>query len=227
MISKEQYRFSPVYIPNSFKRNTNHWYIKSWKAKDNRIVDLYSQLEYFNFLLHEINPEVHLLCEQPLHVNCTFNGTRLNYIFDLWIKWYNGFEELVEIKPREKLIPSPSGQLEPKNWSLISLWCKENGYNCRFITDDEIISNRVLLSNSRQVLKYNPDYIDLSLRSELINKITSGINVPLNDLLSLYSHVSEETFMSTLINCYINGELDTDLKEFPFSKFTKILGLKK
>lgn len=225
MISTEQYRFSPVFLPDNYKRNTNHWYIKSWKAKDNRIVDLYSQLEYFNFLLHEINPKVKLLCEQPLHVNCKFNGIRLNYIFDLWVQWENGYEELIEIKPRDALLPSPTGQFEPKNWSLISMWCKENGYNCRFITDDEIISNRVLLSNSRQLLKYNPDYIDLSLRSELINKITKGIKINLDDFLNLYSHVSEETLMSTLTYCYIHGELETDLNEFPFSKATKIFGV--
>lgn len=225
MISTQQYRFSPVYIPASFKRNTNHWYVKSWKAKDNRIADLYSQLEYFNFLLHEINPDVQLLCEQPLHINCKFNGARLNYIFDLWVKWRNGYEELIEVKRKDDLIPSPSGNLEPKNWTLISQWCSENGYNCRFVTDNEIISNRVLLSNSRQLLKYNPDYIDLSLRSELISKITKGVNTSLINLLNLYSHVSEEIFMSTLTYCYINGDLETDLKEFQLSKLTKIIGV--
>lgn len=226
MISTQQYRFTPVYLPPNFKRHSNHWTIKSWKAKDNRFVDLYSQLEYFNYVLLEANPKVQLLCEQPLHINCILKGSRLNYVFDLWVKWIDGREELIEVKPYEDLIPSIDGHKEPKKWGLVKDWCDQNGYSCRFVTDREILSNRIYLANARQILRYNPKYIDLSFRNELLTKIPQGISASLKDLLVLYTHIPVETFMSTLVFTLINGEIFSDLEAFPFSPETRLSGVK-
>ena len=226
LISSHQYRFNPVYLPPNFKRHSNHWLIKSWKAKDNRLVDLYSQLEYFNYVLLEANPKVQLLCEQPLHINCIHNGARLNYVFDLWVKWSDGQEELIEVKPYEELLPSVNGSLEPKKWGLIKSWCDKNGYDCRFITEREILSNRVILSNARQILRYNPTYLDLSFRNDIFEKIPIGITVQLKDLLSLYSHIPLEIIMSTVVYMIINDDLKSDLDVSLFTPETLLSGVK-
>jgi len=144
----------------------------------------------------------------------------------LWVKWSDGNEELIEVKPYKELIPSANGSLEPKKWGLIKSWCDGNGYVCRFITEREILSNRIYLSNARQVLRYNPSYLDLSFRNDLLAKIPFGITVQLKDLLELYSHIPSETLMSTIVFMLINADLESDLKEFPFCPETLISGAK-
>lgn len=124
------------------------------------------------------------------------------------------------------LLPSENGSSEPKNWRLIKSWCLENDYNCRFITEREILSNRIILSNARQILRYDPVYLDLSFRNDILEKVPIGITVQIKDILSLYSHVSLEIIMSTVVFMIIHGDLGTNLDVSHFTPETLLSGVK-
>jgi len=88
--------YKPI-IPNvSNKYGNNRW--KTHSIKMNRIICLFINLEYDNWLLTECNPKIKSFCEQPFEIKLPYNSQIRTSIPDMWILYENGDEEIVEVK---------------------------------------------------------------------------------------------------------------------------------
>lgn len=82
----------PIIMPRGTHFGNNYWEVYSSKIK--RKVCLFSNLEYENFLTLELNPKIEYFCEQPLDAKVIIDGEETKTIFDFWVKYKDGTEEM-------------------------------------------------------------------------------------------------------------------------------------
>ena len=86
----------PVWTPPRGRFNNNLWQVYSPKV--DRVVNLYSDLEYDHWVLVETDPQIRLFCEQPRKIDVVIAGKSVSSIFDMWIERVTGEEEYREVK---------------------------------------------------------------------------------------------------------------------------------
>lgn len=115
-----------------------------------RIVTLYSALEYDHFVAVEQDSTIETFCEQPIRISVVIDGKPVSPLFDMWLRKKDGYEEYREIKPSDKLD-------EPGNIRQIqaeTAWCKTQGIPFRVITEQDIGLDMQALENWKQILPY-------------------------------------------------------------------------
>jgi len=142
----------PVSLPKNFKLHSN-WF-RTYGPKVRRLVDSYSELEWRFLLSLEADPNVRVYCEQFPRIDQPINGKKLNYVFDFWVRYQDGSEALIEIKPVNKLVRNMLGELTPARWDDITEWCNENQCKCRFVTDKDLKLLEKLTDNWAQILPH-------------------------------------------------------------------------
>ncbi|MEG6520872.1 TnsA endonuclease N-terminal domain-containing protein [Desulfotomaculum sp. 1211_IL3151] len=149
--------YNPI-INKSKHYGNNRWFAFSPRLK--RVVHLYSDLEFDNWVLTEMNPLVETFCEQPLRIRKGINGQLIESIPDLWIKWCSGKEEFVEVKYSFELDRSrPKTDMRTLlQIECQSQWCQENGYGYIIRTEREVRGNPIFLSNMKRLLPYLRHY---------------------------------------------------------------------
>lgn len=149
--------YNPI-INKSRHYGNNRWFAFSPKLR--RVVYLYSDLEYDNWVLTEMNPDVKTFCEQPLRICKNIDGQLITSIPDMWIRWNNKKETLVEVKYSSQL-----NWDHPKSDRRTFLqiqcqtqWCQENGYDYQIHTERDVRSNPIFLENMKRLLPYLRHY---------------------------------------------------------------------
>jgi hypothetical protein len=82
-----------------------------WSPKAGRMLSAASYLEFRHLLWREIDSTVLALCERPLQIDAYVEGEHLKYMFDAWIRFRNGEERFIEVKPEAALIDGA-----PRRW---------------------------------------------------------------------------------------------------------------
>lgn len=82
----------PIDMPRATHYGNNYFAVYSNKIK--RICHFFSNLEYYNFLSLEMNPEVESFCEQPLKIDIVLENELKHAIFDMWVSYRDGREEI-------------------------------------------------------------------------------------------------------------------------------------
>lgn len=161
--SEERQVSSMFFIEPVIKRTrngrygNNNWF--SYSPRLNRIVYLYSDLEYDHWILIENDKNIKAFCEQPLHFNEVVEGELINTIFDMWYLTNKGEHLFIEVKYASELDPLHS------NYSLRSVkqiekqkkWCQVNGYKHEVHTDHYIHKDKLLLKNYKKMMPYIDD----------------------------------------------------------------------
>ena len=70
----------PIEMPRGTHYGNNYYAVYSKKV--HRVCYFYSNLEYYNFLTLEINPEVERFCEQPLKAPINIDN-QLKHVVDM------------------------------------------------------------------------------------------------------------------------------------------------
>ena len=74
---------TPIDMPRATHYGNNYYVTYSSKLKRN--VHLFSNLEYYNFLDLECDPNVVKFCEQPLQIDVILGNEVKHAIFDAWV----------------------------------------------------------------------------------------------------------------------------------------------
>lgn len=217
---------------SSFKPvNRNGYHADMWSVfskKINRIVNLYSTLEYDAWVHFETDPNVLEFCEQPFTAHITIDGKLHSTIFDFWIKYSDMHEELVEIKYSNKIKNLIS---EANNGSINQIkvqeeWCKANSYIYRILTELTIRKDVCYLTNLKRIY-FSSLYF--SNNTEIVNRIINhfehltGNRIKLKQLLMEFTEIqSFNELLSIVSELYIEGKLHLDIKNDYISSETEV-----
>ena len=145
--------YTPVPIKRSSKYGNNYW--ETYSPKMNRTVRLFSDLEYDNWVLVETNPAVDVFCEQPFEIQYSYDGKPAKSIPDMWLKYKDGYQSLVEVKYSKELTPESKNYLKTdRQVNIQKSYCVEKGFNHRIRTEKDIRGDGIFLANMKMLLPY-------------------------------------------------------------------------
>jgi hypothetical protein len=139
----------PVWVRPQNNYGSNRWVVFSPKL--GRTVILYSDLERDHWVLVEADPRILLFCEQPLRISVRLASGPVGTIFDMWLRWREGHEELREVKYKDHVANSSraSRQLEAQ-----ATWTSLVSFPYSVMTEDVIRANPIFLANWKRILCY-------------------------------------------------------------------------
>jgi len=133
-------------MPRGSHYGSNYWEVYSKKM--GRKAYFFSNLEYHNFLVMEMDPSVVQMCEQPLEIEIMVDGKNEKSILDFWIKYTDGSEEIQEVKSVESLKADSKDYIRTKaQMHKQKLWCEENLIRYTVRSEQEIYAGEYLIEN--------------------------------------------------------------------------------
>lgn len=149
----------PIDVPRATHFGNN--YYVAYSRKLNRNVHLFSNLEYYNFLDLECDPNVVKFCEQPLKIDVILENNIKQLIFDVWARKKDGAEEMQEVKYDSEIYGN--NELSIRSQEHIrrkAHWCEENGMDFVIRTEKSLKKGRYYLQNlnvmSARLKRYIP-----------------------------------------------------------------------
>ena len=187
----------PVEMPRATHYGNNYFAVYSNKI--HRVCHFYSNLEYYNFLSLEINPEVKKFCEQPLKIEI-IQENKLQYaIYDMWVLYQDGREEMQEVKYTSMLTGNEGEALRAQEQiRREQLWCKENNIDFVIRTEKNISQGRYFLNNAHTMAARLRRYIP---------KEDKFYNHKVIELLYLYTFLTVDELKSSNL-LPINAEIE-------------------
>lgn len=138
---------TPIDMPRGAHFGSNYITVYSMKLK--RTCKFYSDLEYFNFLSLEINPEVKRFCEQPFKAPVNLDNQLKHVTFDMWVLYRDEREELQEVKYTHDITgDTPEALRSQEQIRREELWCKENNIDFVVRTEKTIPQGIFFLRNA-------------------------------------------------------------------------------
>jgi hypothetical protein len=211
-------------LPRGFEIHSDFFLFYSPKNK--RQMKFFSSLEYQHALLLEGTPEVLQYCEQPM--KAALRGKA--YVFDCWIRWRDGRQELREVKPTEKLVLNDNGARVPARWPEIVSWCDKQGYLSNFVTEKTLEPYEFVIRNWQRLVPYvleaherpRPD-----LENSLVLAVGDTPRITLGQLSRALAPERQGNVIAALANLLHKGRLMADLQHQrlgPAIEFTLNLG---
>ncbi len=204
-------KFIPIDMPRSKSFGCNYYETYSLKLKRN--VRLYSELEYKNFLTLEMDSKITEFCEQPIKINIEIDGKSESTVFDMWVHYSNGIEEMQEVKYTTDL--DPFNELSKKTRMQIQkqeLWCKTYGYNYNIRTEKVIERGTYYINNLRYLyglVKRSDNPLIRNYIKILQNKISLN-KVMIKDIINEKELLNENLFSIIALGIY-EGKIEADI----------------
>jgi len=167
--------FQPNINQIGTKYGNNRWEVYSPKIK--RRVSLFSDLEYYNWLENEMNPDIIDFCEQPTKIlNSTYSSLSKKYtIPDLIVENSDHRMTLIEVKHKTEL----DDERVKQQILLQKQWAKDHDMNFKIFTED-ILKNRYYLSIWKQIIQViaspKPEYLSVNINNIISN---SKLEIPI------------------------------------------------
>lgn len=207
-----------MYTPIDIKRNawygSNYWEAYSDKVK--RTVRFFSELEYDNWILTETNTKVKTFCEQPLRIQCLFEEKKVESIFDMWVCYHDNYEEFLEVKYSKELDPNnPKAKRSIRQTTIQKYWCKENDKNYRIVTDEEIRSNPMYLSNLKQLLYFTRSQEKrdkINYRDEVLKNILKQPS-KIKDVLTNVAFIPKEQALRIIYTMILENKIASNITD--------------
>mgnify|MGYP003716444839 CR=1 FL=1 len=194
------------------------YYLYSIKLQ--RLITLESRLEYYNWLLIEIDQDITSACEQFPRL-AKKNGEY--YTMDAWIKNKNGEEAIIEVKESKHLIEY-DGVTLPKRLHKFYGLIEKQGVSLKVITEKSLRNQSTLIQNWIEIY---PFLITLSKNTLLIKRILSLCSAIYDKsleefLFELKSDYSTQEIISHIFLLALEGKVQTDLQSAQLSNRTQI-----
>jgi hypothetical protein len=110
--------YVPLWELAASRFGSNRWIVFSVRLL--RLVILYSDLEFENWVLVESNFRIVCYCEQPFRMQAKIDGTIVTTVPDMWVLFASGQERFLEVKYRSQLSdPKVVRQLKAQK-----TWCE-------------------------------------------------------------------------------------------------------
>ena len=196
-------------------------YFAVYSKKIHRVCNFYSNLEYFNFLSLEINPMVERFCEQPLKIDIIQENKLQHAIFDMWVLYRNGKDELQEVKYPSELTGSSSEAIRSQEQiRREELWCNDNNIDFIVRTEKTIPQGRFFLNNANIIAARLRRYIsteDKFYNPRIIELLKKYERVTIEDLITnrLLPFNSE---MDHICYMYEKGLINMDIGNQPLGR---------
>jgi TnsA-like endonuclease N terminal len=180
-----------------------------WSPKAGRMLSAASYLEFRHLLWREIDSTVLALCERPVQIDTYVEGEHLKYMFDAWIRFRNGEERFIEVKPEAALIDGA-----PRRWHQIRRWCEAQGLTCDWVTDKILAQHQMLLDNWEQALPYvslatrNPDPV---LRDALRELFAQQPHLTVSSIPGFLLSHDPDRVVAEVFSLLYDGEVQADL----------------
>lgn len=193
----------PIDMPRSTHYGSNFYTVYS--RKNNRVMNFYSNLEYYNYLNLEANSNVKSYCEQPYKIDFVQDGKLKHAIFDTWVEYWDGTSEFQEVKySRELSGDDPVSLRSIEQIRREEAWCEENNIKFVIRTEKELEKGPFYIQNLNAIVArfrryipsesefYNPRIINaLDLNGplfieDLVKNKLLPINNEMNHICYLY-----------------------------------------
>lgn len=177
---------TPINMTRATHYGNNYYEVYSKKLK--RIVRLFSDLEYANYLTLEMNPNVETFCEQPLEIEVLIDDEFKKAVFDFWVKYTDGHEEMQEVKYADEL--NGVGEKSFRSQEQIrreKKWCEERKISFVIRTDKEIYTGRFYIKNLEFLASRARRYIpidDKFYRRLVLNALKGARKITILDMVN-------------------------------------------
>lgn len=218
----------PIEMPRGSHYGSEYYSVYSCKA--GRVVNLFSKLEYYNFLTLETDPTVETFCEQPCQIEIVEEEEMKKAIFDMWVRYKDGREELQEVKYTKELSgDSKSAIRSQEQIRRQRRWCDDNNISFAVRTEEDLLHGDYLIQNlsviAGLVRRYTP--YDADYYSKLVIRCIEDANydkrkkVLVNDLIMKeLLPVSNE--WAHLAYMYVKGLIDLNIGSKPLDLRTEV-----
>jgi hypothetical protein len=202
---------NPVKVARSKKYGSNFYVCFSLKLS--REVNLYSNLEYANFLSVELNPIIVDYLEQPVKVQVeNKDGETYQTTFDMEVVYENGIRELWEIKYSNELNENDEKyQRSKKQIEFQKLWCEQNNIKYKVRTEKDILKGPHHLNNMRfmyhSLCLTDPEYFDDNMEI-ILEKIKKKDCITIGELKK---YTNKENIFPLLIHMNIHKYISFDI----------------
>lgn len=190
---------------NCGKKNTGFFP----SSKNGRSIAYESLLEKDLMYLLEFDDNVTAFTEQPLTIEYNILDKKRRYTPDLKVVRKNK-TQIIEIKPKAKLLKLLNDEKEKSKFDAAKYYCNSNGYEFKFVTDEDIYSG-YLLKNIKYLFRYSRVNVkaayELKIKNELIGGGTS-IDILLKSLFPVSMQNEYKMYIYSLI---YEGILKIDL----------------
>lgn len=215
--------FSPVMIVSNDKNRNTCYEVYSPKLE--RMVKLYSDLEYDHWVLVEANPSIAAFCEKPVKIKSRYKGQRMESLLDMWIKDKNGSESFVKIKYDYQIeltgIKNSKKEIQDE---IQKSWCQESGFDYRIITEKTIRSNMLYLDNMKQMIPIIAQYeevVETDIKS--ISKLLDSYSrISISDISYELNTIPFERIRNTVYWMIYKGMVNSDVKAVSLGHKTQI-----
>lgn len=192
---------------------------KSWSRyspKLHRHIVFNSLMEYRNWLVVECNPYVKCFNECTLEVQIPYNNKNVAIIFDMWVQYIGGEEELIQLQYEDDFLQSSSLSLH--GLKIVKSWCQENGYTYSLVSNTGNYANELYLRNLETIIiavECLQEHFDLVLQHKLLEILA----VKEYTIIELCNITSENRVQVTHMICWLlyTGICNTDLLKTPIN----------
>lgn len=212
---------TPIDMPRGSHYGSDYWI--SYSKKLCRKVHLYSMLEYANFLVLEMNPNIEYFCEQPTKIFSN-DGKKHSSVFDFWVYYSDGKTEFQEIKYSAELNGDTSSAIRTQQQiQFQKTWCEKEGQNYRVITENDLYKSEHYINNLNQLYSYvlrcteSTEYESIIALQNFLHNCPRSIAE-----IEAQSIFSSQNIFECLAQLYYNGYIDIDVLHRPLDKRTEI-----
>ncbi|WP_438832792.1 TnsA endonuclease N-terminal domain-containing protein [Streptococcus pluranimalium] len=197
----------------------NNRYI-AYSSKLEREVVLYSNLEYYCFLLLEFNNDVVFYCEQPdLNISRVIDGKVINSIVD-FITIDSEETTIIECKPSSELDnPKVIRQIQiQKEWSF------SNNIKHKIFTEKSVKNQKILLSNLKILHTALKQYsLEEQLTKEsILSFIKSQKRQDIQTIILNSYNITERNVLPILSKLFHEGKIMLDIDKSNISLKTEV-----
>ena len=212
----------PIEMPRGTHYGNNYFIVYSRKEK--RCVKLFSNIEYYNFLKIEMDPDIVALCEQFDEIRFPVDGEEITFIPDMITEDVQGRLTVVEVKTSADL--SGQGENAKRTQRQIkaeSAWCQAMGYAFEVRTEDDYLSQKYLMPNLHHLAERIRRYYSNDNSSErYIRRLFDGAKeLTVADIIDSCKMPSGYE-LDALAELYYLGVVNMELRKLPLCGRTKV-----
>ena len=203
----------------------NRW--KAYSEKMQRSVNLYSDLEYYYWILIETDPQVSVYCEQPVRASIQTGGKTVDTIFDFWERRSSGEERFVEIKYSHEIDPNSAraSNRSIQQTTAQKEWCELQGYEYAVVTEQCVYARPQYLKNKKRILSFVHEKITEHDVKRVLN-VLEGKTLLVGDLVNHFTLETPSRALVTVAHLLFSGAAEADLDTVDYG-FNTLIWLSK
>lgn len=183
-----------------------------YSPKKRRDINIFSDLEFYNWLFVEFNPRIKDYCEQPLTIKEPYEGKEVSSRFDMWILHDTGIHEFQEVKSSSCFIKGEKGYKNTlKQTTVQRNWCNNNDKLYTIRTEKELLTNLYIINNLKKIHAFVrlTNQISVDGMNRLLKYLQDGPKTLL-DITTYLEYVPADAYALVSVLIYV-GRCRADL----------------